>query len=152
MRRACGRFGASRRPEPLRRPAEIAVGFRRYILVDITMTQENGHGHLQRRADDVRRPRGRANCAARPRRRQGTSVSLRLPFDQAQAVAMTLPSLLARALQSLTGSPDARYVFPLDRWFVELSRQHDGLLLTLATNEGFQVSFGIPAEACRGLD
>jgi hypothetical protein len=115
------------------------------------MTQENGHGHLQRRADDVRRPRGRANCAARPRRRQGTPVSLRLPFDQAQAVAMTLPSLLARALQSLTGSPDARYVFPLDRWFVELSRQHDGSLLTLATNDGFEVSFGIPAEASKGL-
>jgi len=25
------------------------------------------------------------------------------------------------------------------------------LLLTLATADGFQVSFGIPAEACRGL-
>jgi hypothetical protein len=82
---------------------------------------------------------------------KGMPVSLRLPFDQAQAVAMTLPSLLTRALKSLTGSPDARYVFPLDRWFVELSRQHDGLLLTLATSDGFQVSFGIPAEACRGL-
>ena len=34
---------------------------------------------------------------------------------------MTLPSLLTRALKSLTGSPNARYVFPLDRWFVELS-------------------------------
>jgi len=64
---------------------------------------------------------------------------------------MTLPSLLTRALRSLTGSPDARYVFALDRWFVELSGQHDGLLLTLATADGFQVAFGIPAEACRGL-
>lgn len=82
---------------------------------------------------------------------KGAAVSLRLPFDQAQAVAMTLPSLLTRTLKSLTGSADARYVFPLDRWFVELSRQHDGLLLTLATSDGFQVSFGIPAEACRGL-
>jgi len=82
---------------------------------------------------------------------KGAAVSLRLPFDQAQAIAMTLPSPLTRALRSLTGSPDARYVFPLDRWFVELSGQHDGLLLTLATADGFQVSFGIPAEACRGL-
>ena len=82
---------------------------------------------------------------------KGAAVSLQLPFDQAQAIAMTLPSLLTRALRSLTGSPDARYVFPLDRWFVELSGQHDGLLLTLATADGFQVSFGIPAEACRGL-
>ena len=82
---------------------------------------------------------------------QGIAISLRLPFEQAQAVAMTLPSLLTRALKSLTGSPNARYVFPLDRWFVELSGQGDGLLLTLATADGFQVSFGLPAEACRGL-
>jgi hypothetical protein len=82
---------------------------------------------------------------------KGTAVSLRLPFHQAQAVAMTLPSLLTRALKSLTGSPDARYVFPLDRWFVELSGQGDALLLTLATADGFQVCFGLPAEACRGL-
>ncbi len=81
----------------------------------------------------------------------GAAISLRLPFDQAQAVAMTLPALLTRALKPLTGSPDARYVFPLERWFVELSGQHDGLLLTLATADGFQVLFGIPAEACRGL-
>jgi hypothetical protein len=82
---------------------------------------------------------------------KGMAISLRLPFEQAQAVAMTLPSLLTRALKSLTGSPNARYVFPLDRWFVELSGQRDGLLLTMATADGFQVSFGLPAEACRGL-
>jgi hypothetical protein len=52
---------------------------------------------------------------------KGTPVSLRLPFNQAQAIAMTLPSLLTRALQSLTGSPDARCVFPLERWFVVLT-------------------------------
>ena len=82
---------------------------------------------------------------------KGMAISLRLPFERAQAVAMTLPSLLTRALKSLTGSPNARYVFPLDRWFVELSGQRDGLLLTMATADGFQVSFGLPAEACRGL-
>ena len=64
---------------------------------------------------------------------------------------MTLPSLLTRALRSLTGSATARDVFPLNHWAVEESKDQDGLLLTLATEEGFQVSFGIPAEACRGL-
>jgi len=83
---------------------------------------------------------------------KGKAISLRLPFEQAQAVAMTLPSLLTRALKSLTGSPNARYVFPLDRWFVELSGQRDGLLLTIATADGFQVSFGLPAEAWLGFD
>jgi hypothetical protein len=37
------------------------------------------------------------------------------------------------------------------RWTVEQSKEHKGLLVTLATDEGFQVSFGVPAEACRGL-
>jgi hypothetical protein len=81
----------------------------------------------------------------------GAAISLQLPFDQAQAIAMTLPSLLTQALRSITGSATARYVFPLDRWTVEQSKEHKGLLVTLATDEGFQVSFGIPAEACRSL-
>ena len=34
---------------------------------------------------------------------KGADVSLELPFDQAQAIAMTLPSLLTRALQAVTG-------------------------------------------------
>lgn len=82
---------------------------------------------------------------------RGTDVSLQLPFEQAQAVAMTLPSLLTRALRALTGKASARYVFALDRWEVEQSDDCSGLLLTLATEDGFQVSFGVPAEACRGL-
>jgi hypothetical protein len=81
----------------------------------------------------------------------GADVSLQLPFDQAQAIAMTLPSLLTRALKSLTGSATARYVFPLDHWTVESTNGNDGLLLTFATDDGFQVCFGIPAAACRGL-
>jgi hypothetical protein len=81
----------------------------------------------------------------------GADVSLQLPFDQAQAVAMTLPSLLTRALKSLTGSATARYVFPLDHWTVERTDGSDDLLLTLATDDGFNVCFAIPAAACDGL-
>jgi hypothetical protein len=81
----------------------------------------------------------------------GADVSLQLPFDQAQAVAMTLPSLLTRALKSLTGSDAARYVFPLDHWTVERTDGSADLLLTLATDDGFNVCFAIPAAACDGL-
>jgi hypothetical protein len=81
----------------------------------------------------------------------GADVSLQLPFDQAQAVAMTLPSLLTRALKSLTGNDTARYVFPLEHWTAERTDGGDGLLLTLATDDGFQVCFAIPAAACDGL-
>jgi hypothetical protein len=82
---------------------------------------------------------------------KGATVSLQLPFDQAQAMAMTLPTLLTRALKSLTGSATARYVFPLERWLVEQSGDTDGLVLTLATADGFQVSFGVPSRTSRAL-
>lgn len=81
----------------------------------------------------------------------GADVSLELPFDQTQAIAMTLPALLTRALQAITGKESSRYVFPLDRWAAEKSDDSNTLLLTLTTDDGFQVSFGVAAEACRGL-
>ena len=82
---------------------------------------------------------------------KGADISVELPFDQAQAIAMTLPNLLTSALQELTGKPTARYVFPLVNWLVERSDEHGGLLLTLATEDGFQVTFGVPVEGCKGL-
>ena len=82
---------------------------------------------------------------------QGNPVSLRVPFDKAQAMAMTLPQLLTLALRTKTGSPDARYVFPLSGWRIEDPRDHDGVITTLVTDDGFEVSFCIPPTACAGL-
>jgi hypothetical protein len=81
----------------------------------------------------------------------GIEVALHLPFDQAQAVAMTLPTLLNEALKSLTGSTTARYAFRLERWSVEQVEGTDDLIMTLATADGFQVTFSLPAAACEGL-
>jgi len=82
---------------------------------------------------------------------EGRGVSVELSFEQAEAVAMTLPSLLTCALRALTGKESSRYIFSLDHWAVEQSNDCTGLLLTLATGGGFQVCFGVPAEACKGL-
>jgi hypothetical protein len=81
----------------------------------------------------------------------GADISLQLSFDQAQAVAMTLPRLLTQALRSITQDKAARYVFSLDAWHVERSTECDGLVLTLGTPDGFHVSFGVPAQTCRAL-
>jgi hypothetical protein len=67
---------------------------------------------------------------------KGAEVSLQLPFDQTQAIAMTLPSLLTRALRALTGKAIARYVFPLDHRSIEGSSDCDGLIITLGTEGG----------------
>lgn len=81
---------------------------------------------------------------------KGVDTTLLLPFDQAQAVAMTLPRLLTLALRSLTGEAASRF-FPLDGWLVEQSSDCNGLIVTLGSPDGFQVSFAIPAETCRHL-
>jgi hypothetical protein len=81
----------------------------------------------------------------------GAAVALRVPFEQAQSIAMTLPRLLTRAIRSISGNPESRYVFPLGEWTVEVPEGRDGLILTMATSDGFEVSFGLPAEACRSL-
>ncbi len=76
---------------------------------------------------------------------------MELPFDQAESVVMTLPSLLNRALRQQTGDDDARYVFGLREWSLESARDQACLIATLKTLDGFEVSFGIPFEACRSL-
>ena len=81
----------------------------------------------------------------------GQPASIRLPFESAQAIAMTLPRLLSEAVRRITGQQQSRYVFPLGTWRVESTDDHTCAIATLATADGFEVSFGIPPEACRGL-
>ena len=83
--------------------------------------------------------------------RSDTAVSVELPFDQAEAVAMTLPHLLTRAVRRRTGQQEARYVFALGEWLIEDTKDLNCLIVTLKTTDGFEVSFGIPFEACRTL-
>ena len=82
---------------------------------------------------------------------KGTEVSLELSFERAQTIAKTLPSLLTRALQTLTGNASSRFVLTLDRWTVERSNDGTSLLLILAADDGYELCIGIPREACEGL-
>lgn len=83
--------------------------------------------------------------------RSGSVVTVELPFEQAEALVMTLPRLLARALRQQTGDDEARYVFGLREWAVESTKDQSCLITTLKTTDGFEVSFGIPLEASRSL-
>ena len=78
----------------------------------------------------------------------GSTVTVELPFDQAEAVVMTLPTLLTQALRQQTGVDDARYVFGLGEWSLENAKGQACLIATLKTTDGFEVSFGIPFDAC----
>lgn len=81
----------------------------------------------------------------------GESVCLEVSFEHAQSIAMTLPRILSCALRSISGSPQSRFVFPLGEWTLEVPEGREGLILTLATSDGFSVSFGISAQTCRSL-
>lgn len=81
----------------------------------------------------------------------GNAISLRLPFENAQAITMTLPRLLTLALQRITGKQQVRYAFPLGGWYIEDAKEDRGVITTFATEDGFEVSFDIPVEACQGL-
>ena len=82
---------------------------------------------------------------------KGKDLSLELPFEQARAIAKLLPSLPERACQARFADTSVRFVLPLDRWTVEESSDGTGLLLTLASSDGYEVCFDLPVEACRGL-
>jgi hypothetical protein len=64
---------------------------------------------------------------------------------------MTLPSLLAQATKLRTRSDNARYVFGLNEWSIEAADNDNCLIATLKTTDGFEVSFGIPFEACHSF-
>jgi hypothetical protein len=83
--------------------------------------------------------------------RGGRPASLRLTFDQAQALAMTLPRLLTTALRQITRSPDTRYVFPLGDWRLESASDQRSLILSQKTTDGFEVSFSLSAGKAQGL-
>jgi len=83
------------------------------------------------------------------RDQSGTLVTVELSFEQAEAVVMTLPRLLAAAVRQKTGNQDARYVFGLHGWSIEGAKNQQCLIATLKTLDGFEVCFGIPFEAGR---
>lgn len=83
--------------------------------------------------------------------RSGTAVTVQLPLDQAEAVVMTLPRLLTRAVRQSTGNEDSRYVFNLGGWSIESTEERACLIATLSTTDGFEVSFSIPFEECQAL-
>lgn len=81
----------------------------------------------------------------------GEAVSVVLPFDHAQSVAMTLPRLLSQALQVRAGQPGLKYVFTLGHWSLESVQEKTCLLLTLSTDDGFQATFGLPFDVCQAM-
>jgi hypothetical protein len=66
--------------------------------------------------------------------------------NQVGALAMTLPGLIGRALQTRYGDNTLRYAYPLDSWMLEQSTDPAQGMVTFTTTDGFSVCFTIPRE------
>jgi hypothetical protein len=76
----------------------------------------------------------------------GTPATIRLSLNQVGALAVTLPSLLDKALQTRFGDQSLRYAYPLASWVVEQSTDPTQGMVTLRTVDGFSVCFSIPRQ------
>jgi hypothetical protein len=77
---------------------------------------------------------------------RGAPARIRLPFSQLGALAMTLPDLINRALQSRYGDHTLRYAYPLASWTLEQSSEPGTGMMTLSTTDGFSVCFAMERE------
>jgi hypothetical protein len=76
----------------------------------------------------------------------GNPATIRLSLNQVGALAMTLPGLIDKALQTRFGDQSLRYAYPLASWVVEQSSDPTQAMVTLRTVDGFSVRFSIPRE------
>src|SRR5258708_328073 len=74
----------------------------------------------------------------------GKPATIRLALNQVGALAMTLPGLIGRALQTRFGDQSLRYAYPLESWLVEQSTDPTQAMVTLRTSDGVSVCFSIP--------
>ena len=76
----------------------------------------------------------------------GKPATIRLSLNQVGALAMTMPGLIDKALQTRFGDQSLRYAYPLASWKVEQSSDPSQGMVTLRTVDGFSVCFSIPRE------
>ena len=74
----------------------------------------------------------------------GNPATIRLSLNAVGALAMTLPGLIDKALQTRFGDRSLRYAYPLESWVVEQSSDPAQGMVTLKTVDGFSVCFSIP--------
>ena len=73
----------------------------------------------------------------------GNPATIRLPLNQVSALAMTLPGLIDKALQTRFGDQSLRYAYLLASWVLKQSSDPTQNIVTLRTIDGFSVCFSI---------
>jgi hypothetical protein len=73
----------------------------------------------------------------------GKQRSLRLPTECLQALIMTLPRMMTKALSARYGDDSLRLVYTAEVVRIEGTLDPNTFILTLATPDGFAVSFSL---------
>ncbi|GAB7523777.1 hypothetical protein [Paraburkholderia sp. 2C] len=81
----------------------------------------------------------------------GADWSLHLPSDCLQQLILTLPNLALKAMRAQHNDDTLRIVYPAYTCTVELASDQRTFILTLRTEDGFHVSFGLSAEQCETI-
>lgn len=81
----------------------------------------------------------------------GSVAGLSLPCECLIQLIMTLPEMASKALKVRYRDDTLRVVYPLGAFRMEASNMQEIVILTLATQDGFKVSFGLTDENLKGL-
>jgi hypothetical protein len=81
----------------------------------------------------------------------GKQGSLRLPTECLKGLIMTLPRMMTNALSARYGDDSLRLVYPAEVVRIEGSRDPNTFILTLATPDGFAVSFSLSGQQLDAL-
>jgi hypothetical protein len=81
----------------------------------------------------------------------GKPQTIHLSLNQVGALAMTLPSLIDKALQTRYGDHSLRYAYPLESWVLEQSSDPTQGMVTLRTVDGFSVCFSLARQQQNAL-
>jgi hypothetical protein len=73
----------------------------------------------------------------------GRPATVTLSLNDAGSLAMTLPGLITRALQTRFGDQSLYNAYPLASWAVEQSSDPAQILMTLRTADGFSACFSV---------
>ena len=73
----------------------------------------------------------------------GAIHSIVLPFEALGGLLMTLPRMLQSALDARFADGSLRFVQRLGAWQLEKAERNAGLILKLATPDGFEVAFAL---------
>ena len=83
---------------------------------------------------------------------EGREVSLIVPMDNLQALALTMPEMVTAALRAAAGGDDSlRLVHNVQAWKIESASNPEQLIVTFRTPDAFEASFAVREQDLAGM-